>query len=42
VICRSGRLVRRRGIARDIDPLKLKHAERAARIAAEAKQVTFK
>jgi integrase len=32
----------RERIARDIDPLKLKHAERAARIAAEAKQVTFK
>jgi integrase len=32
----------RERIARDIDPLALKRAERAARIAAEAKQVTFK
>ena len=32
----------RERIARDIDPLSLKHAERAARIAAEAKKVTFK
>jgi integrase len=32
----------RERIARDVDPLQLKRAERAARIAAEAKQVTFK
>jgi integrase len=32
----------RERIARDIDPLKLKHSERTAKLAAEAKQVTFK
>ena len=32
----------RERIARDIDPLALKRSERAARMAAEAKQVTFK
>jgi integrase len=32
----------RERIARDIDPLKLKHSERAARMAAEAKQTTFR
>src|SRR6516165_2449593 len=32
----------RERIARDIDPLKLKRSERSAKLAAEAKRVTFK
>src|SRR5215468_8522368 len=32
----------RERIARDIDPLKLKHSERTAKLVAEAKRVTFK